>query len=100
MSTSAAESSLAIGVFPGQPTPRLYDRVVEVLRTRHYKRRTEEAYLHWTRRFLLGHKDVQTTMVYTHILNRGGRGVKSPLDFLRNAALSERGGIIRTHRSA
>jgi hypothetical protein len=26
------------------------------------------------------HKDVQTTMIYTHVLNRGGRGVKSPLD--------------------
>jgi site-specific recombinase XerD len=31
---------------------------------------------------LLGHKNVNTTLVYTHVLNRGGRGVRSPLDRL------------------
>jgi len=31
---------------------------------------------------LLGHKDVSTTMIYTHVLNKSGKGVLSPLDRL------------------
>ena len=49
---------------------------------------------------LLGHQDVWTTMVYTHVLNRGGRGVHSPLDRLRKAVSRESGGIVPTDQSA
>jgi len=31
---------------------------------------------------LLGHRSVKTTMIHTHVLNRGGRGVQSPVDKL------------------
>ena len=37
---------------------------------------------------LLGHSDVSTTMVYTHVMNKGARGVRSPLDRLEQPAAS------------
>ncbi len=74
--------------------PRLLDQIRQKIRFKHYSIRIEQAYVDWIRRYILYHqkrhpqdmgkpeKDVSTTMIYTHVLNRGGRGVASPLDQL------------------
>lgn len=45
MSTAIRQRRSPLGLFPDKPAPRLYDRIIEVLRVRHYSRRTEEAYI-------------------------------------------------------
>lgn len=45
-----------LGLFEGRSAPRLYDRIIDILRTRHYSDRTAEAYVHWIARFLRFHE--------------------------------------------
>ena len=53
---------------------KILDQVRDTMRLHHYSIHTIQA--------LLGHSDVATTMIYTHILQQGGQGVPSPLDDL------------------
>jgi hypothetical protein len=43
LNTATQQRRSPLALFPDKPAPRLYDRIVEVLRVRHYSRRTEEA---------------------------------------------------------
>ncbi len=59
-----------LGFFPGQAAPRLYDRIIEVLRGRHYSRRTEEAYVHWIRRYIEFHQHEHPRQLGKSAVNR------------------------------
>ena len=48
---------------------------------------------------LLGHTDVRTTMIYTHVLNRGGFGVRSPADMLTGTTLPASSSALRASAS-
>lgn len=51
--TTPVRSVSPLGLFPGQPQPRLYDAKVEAFRVRHYSRRTEQAYVAWVRKSIV-----------------------------------------------
>ena len=57
------------------PPPKLLDRVRDALRTRHYSRRTEEAYVHWIRRYIVFHRK-------THPVQMGASEISAFLTWL------------------
>jgi integrase len=82
MSTTTRQRRTPLGLFPDRPIPRLDDRNVEAI----HQQDLADGYDIRTVPELLGHKDVRTTMIDTHVSNRGGRGVRSPADGLTRGA--------------
>jgi integron integrase len=70
MSNATSPRPAPLGLFPDRATPRLYDRIVEVLRVLHYSRRTEQAYLHWIGRFVRFYKGKHPRQVREPEVNR------------------------------
>lgn len=77
--TATEQHRTPLGLFADKPVPRLYDRIVEVLRVRHYSLRTEEAYLHWIRRYIEFHEHQHPRQLAESDVNR----------FLTNLAVKE-----------
>jgi integrase-like protein len=55
MKCSSADRRSPLGLLPGHPAPRLYDRVVKIMRARHYSVGTQQTYRHWVKRFIYFH---------------------------------------------
>ena len=69
--------STQLGRYPGHAPgtaakPKLLDRLGEALRSRHF----------FATNLIEAEYDIRTIMIYTHVLNRGGQGVRSPADSL------------------
>ena len=117
MNTATETRRGPLGLFPNQATPRLYDRIVETLRVRHYSRRTEEAYVHWIRRYLefhghqhprhLGERDVNRFLTHLavteHVAASTQNQALSALLFLYEHVLEQPldriQGVVRARRS-
>ncbi|EAQ82326.1 Integron integrase [Blastopirellula marina DSM 3645] len=70
MAATIQQRRSPLGLFPDKPTPRLYDRIIEVLRVRRYSLRTEAAYLHSIRRYIDFHQHQHPRNLAESDLNR------------------------------